>query len=330
MIVLSNEEVDALFPMEKAIDVVADAMIAVSAGVYNIPRRFIVDLGKPNNMGVMPGAMLTADAGKDRYFGTKLISLFPDNPNHGYSSHRGAVVLFEAEFGNPVAMMNADLLTARRTAAASAVATRALARDDTPVLAIVGTGEQAEYHIDAMVFARPIDRILVVGRTIEKARNLALHKSRIYPDVEFVPGTDIQAAVGEADIVCTVTASRDAIVETDWVRPGTHLNIVGSSIPGMREVHPSLIARSALFVDYRDSTLTAAGEVIEAIETGLIGADHIRSEIGEVLAGRERGRTNGEEITLYRSLGIVAQDIASAAYIYERAQEKGAGTTVSL
>ncbi|GKX34698.1 MAG: ornithine cyclodeaminase [Rhizobiaceae bacterium MnEN-MB40S] len=330
MIVLSNEDVDKLFSMKTAIDVVQKVMIDVSDGKVNIPRRFTIDVGAPNRMGVMPGAMLTESEGGKRYFGMKMLSLYPENPKYGYSSHQGAMVLFDSEYGGAVAMMNADLLTAVRTAAASAVATQALAREKVSVLAIIGTGEQADHHIDAMLAVREFDVVHIAGRDFGKAEALAHRASLRHANASFVPGSDFERAIGEADVVCTVTASAEPFIATDWVKTSTHLNIVGSSIPSMREIHPELVARSALFVDYRDSTLTAAGEVMEAIEKGLIGEDHIRGEIGEVLSGKVEGRRTESEITLYRSLGIVAQDLAAAAWIYEQALSDGIGSKVTL
>ncbi len=324
MIVLSEQDVAALLPMATAIEVVARAMIAVSAGKATLPLRSIMDVGGPNRMGIMPGAMLEPPC-----YGVKLVSLFPGNPQAGYSSHQGAIVLFEAEHGSAVTMMNAGLLTATRTAAASAVATRALAREDAKVLAIVGTGEQAEHHLDAMLAVRDIAEVRVAGRG-EKANAFIEHARRRFPALSLSAGTDVRSAVRGADIVCTVTSSAEPVLFGDWIAPGTHLNVVGASIPSAREIDAALVVKSALYVDYRPSTFAQAGEVIGAIAEGLIGRDHVRGEIGEVLAGSAVGRASRDEITLYRSLGIAAQDVACAHHCWVEARKGGLGTPAEL
>lgn len=325
MIVLSSADVVALLPIETAIEVVAGAMVAVSAGKANLPLRSLVDVGGANRLGIMPGALA-----EPACYGVKLLSLFPDNPADGYSSHEGAMVLFEARHGMVSAMVNAGPLTAIRTAAASAVATRTLARPDASVLAIVGTGEQADHHIDAMLAVRPVRELRIAGRTDAKADALARKAATRHPQVKISTGTDIRAAVEGADIVCTVTAADEPILSGEWIAAGTHLNVVGSSIPSKREIDEEMVARAAVFVDYRPSTFAQAGEVIRAIESGRIGREHVRAEIGEVLAGTAAGRAGPDEITLYRSLGIAAQDLACAVYCVEQAKARRLGVVAPL
>ncbi|MBN9076269.1 MAG: ornithine cyclodeaminase [Rhizobiales bacterium 65-79] len=325
MIVLSEKDIAALLPMETAIDVIERAMIAVSAGKATLPLRSTMEAGGSNRMGIMPGAMRDPVC-----HGVKLVSLFPDNPAAGYSSHQGAIVLFEPKHGSAVAMMNAGLLTAIRTAAASAVATRVLAREDSKVLAVIGTGEQAEHHLDAMMAVRAIAEIRIVGRHAEKAAAFVERARLRFPALSFGSGTDVRAAVGGADIVCTVTSAAEPILFGDWIAPGTHINVVGASIPSKREIDAALVAGSALYVDYRPSTFAQAGEVIEAMDKGLVTRDHVRAEIGEVLAGAAPGRGGRDEITLYRSLGIAAQDLACAHHCLLAARERGLGVDVEL
>lgn len=325
MIVLSEREVDALLPMKTAITVVEKAMIGVSEGKTNLPLRSIMNVGGPNAMGMMPGAI-----SEPSFYGIKLVSLFPDNAEAGYSSHQGAIILFEAKHGSPVAMMNAGLLTARRTAAASAVATRALARQDSAVLTIVGTGEQAEHHLDAMLAVRRLSEVRIAGRRAERAERFVQEARGRYPGISFSAETDIKVAVAGADIVCTVTSASDPILLGSWITPGTHLNIVGASIPSKREIDEDLVARSALFVDYRPSTFAQAGEVIGAIESGRITKEHVVAEIGEVLAAKHPGRSSQDEITLYRSLGVAAQDLACAARCLSAAKDDGLGIEADL
>jgi len=325
MRVLTEADVAALLPIPEAIVVVDRAMRTVSAGGAELPLRNVVPVGGGNFMGVMPGAL-----GDPPCYGVKLVSLFPGNPARGLSSHRGAVVLFEAETGGAVAMMDAGLLTAIRTAAASGVATRVLAREEASRLALIGYGEQAEHHLEAMLAVRPITHVHVAGRDAARARAFAGHAAAHHPGLAFEAGGDIRAAVEGADIVCTVTAAPRPVLDGAWLRPGQHLNVVGASIPSKREVDDAAVLRSRVFVDYRPSTFAQAGEIVDMIAAGTIDEAHVRAEIGEVLSGAAPGRGRDDEITLYRSLGIAAQDLAAAQHVLEAAQAQGIGTEVAL
>jgi alanine dehydrogenase len=325
MIVLTHDDVAALLPMEQAIEVVSEAMKGVSDRTAELPLRAVVPVGGGNRMGVMPGAIA-----QPACFGVKLVSLFPENPARGLSSHRGAIVLFEPETGGAVAMMDASLLTAIRTAAASAVATRALAREDVAQLALIGYGEQAEHHLEAMCAVRPVSHVTVAGRSAEKAAAFAERAAASFPGVDFSTTTDLRAAVEGADLVCTVTAAPSPIVSGDWVRPGAHVNVVGSSIPSMREVDDRMVERGAIWVDYLPATLAQAGEVVEMIAAGKVSEEDLMGEIGAVLQGRLAGRTDPEQITIYRSLGIAAQDLAAAWHVLTRARNEGRGQKVNF
>jgi alanine dehydrogenase len=325
MIILSTDDVAELLPMGEAIEIVSAAMVEVAEGKTTLPLRSIIPVGDGNFMGMMPGVMQDPAC-----YGIKLVSLFPNNPKFGFSSHQGAMVMFEAKYGAAIAMMNSDLLTAIRTSAASGVATRSLAREDSTKLAIIGTGEQAQHHIDAMVEVRPISDVVIAGRSLDAADKLAVKSRQKYGKINITTTTDIRQAVSDADIVCTVTAADEPLLFGNWIKPGTHLNIVGSSIPSKREIDTELVVRSKLFVDYRISTMAQAGEVILAIEENKITADHILAEIGEVIAGTSTGRQSDDEITLYRSLGVAAQDLAAAYYVVEQAKKRSMGTEVTL
>lgn len=325
MIVLTGKDVEALLPMTECIEVVERAMIGVSRGEAELPLRSVVPVGGPNRMGVMPGAL-----SEPACFGVKLISLFPGNPAQGLSSHRGAYVLFEAETGGAVAMMDSDLLTAVRTAAASAVATRALAREDATRLAIIGTGEQAWHHLDAICAVRPITHVQVAGRSDQKAADFVNRAQARHTALTFTPGTDVKAAVAEADIVCTVTASPTPILAHAWLPQGVHVNVVGSSIPTMREVDDDFVLKTSIWVDYLKSTVAQAGEIVDLIAASRFSEDRLRGEIGRVLAGDLPGREGPTQQTAYRSLGVAAQDLAAAHHVYVKAERERVGQTVSL
>lgn len=325
MIVLSHEDVAELLPMKEAIEVVDAVMRDVSRGGAALPLRSAVPVGGGNMMGVMPGAI-----GDPACFGVKMVSLFPSNPEKGLSSHRGAMVLFEADTGGAIAMMDASLLTAIRTAAASAVATRALARADAAHLAIIGYGEQAEHHLDAMLAVRPIKRLSVAGRSAGKAEAFAARAGALFPQLEISHGADVLQAVREADIVCTVTAAAEPILMGDWVRAGAHVNVVGASIPSKREVDDRMVERAAIWVDYLPSALAQAGEIVDMIGAGALREGDLRGEIGALLLGEIGGREAPEQITVYRSLGIAAQDLAAAHHVLGRARAEGRGQKVDF
>ncbi len=319
MIIISGDEIRGLLPMTEAIETVQIAMIAVSQGRANMPLRSIMEIDGTNRLGIMPGALRDPDV-----YGVKLISLFPGNPAKGLSSHIGQMMIFDNDTGAMAACLDADALTAIRTAAASAAATRVLARKEAQVLAVIGTGEQAESHIEAMICVRDISEVRVAGRTRDRAAEFVKRVAPKFPDLTFVVAQDAREAVQGADIVCTVTSSATPVLQGDWIAPGVHVNAVGASIPSMQEIDQGLLMKSALFVDYRASALAQAREIIDALASGDMDKAHIRGEIGQLYAGEITGRKSEDEVTLYRSLGVAAQDLACARRVLEiRQQNQG-------
>ena len=305
MMMIDRDEVRARLTYEVCIPIVREAMIAFSAGETRQLLRQIIPLADGRMFGVMPGAM-----GVRAAFGAKLISVFPDNFAKGVQSHQGIVLLFDPETGAPVCIAHAGEVTAIRTAAASAVATDALARPDAHRLAILGYGEQAETHLRALRHVRPISTVTVWGRSPERAQAFAAHMAA-ETGLPVVAAPDAQAAVAEADIVCTVSSSAEPILLGAWVRPGTHLNLVGSSRAGPVEVDNDLVVRSRFIADCREGVLAQGAEFLKAKAAGLVGDDHLVAEIGEVLAGKVQGRQSPDQVTAYKSLGHIVQDLAS-------------------
>ncbi len=310
MRVIEREEVRRRLTYEVCIPMVREAMVALSKGETLQLLRSILTLSEGRLLGVMTGAM-----GAQAAFGAKLISVFHGNFARGIQSHQGVVVLFDPETGAPVCVAHAGEITAIRTAAASAVATDALARRDARRLTLLGYGEQAETHARAIAKVREVASIVVWGRSLERARAFAerMQKELGIP-VRAV--AEVKDAVADADIVCTLTSAFDPILMGEWVRPGTHVNVVGSSYAGPAEVDNELVVRSRFVVDSRASVLAQGGEFLRAKEAGLVGEEHIVAEIGEVLAGDVEGRRSEEEITVYKSLGHVVQDLACAWALY--------------
>lgn len=313
--ILNGEAVRQCVPMAACIDLMASTMVAVSRGEATMPLRSSVGLGDGGNAFiVMPGA-----AGHPPAFGAKLLSIFPRNST--LPAIQGLIVVFDAADGRPVAVVEAGAVTALRTAAASGMATRALAREDATTLAILGTGVQAESHLEAMLVVRPIKRVLVWGRSKGTAQEFAeRHRARAGIEVAVAP--DARSAVDQADVVCTVTSSASPVLEGRWLRPGTHLNLVGAYSPTTREADTEAVRRARLFVEIREFALREAGEILIPIAEGELTAAHIVGEIADVLTGAVRGRAHADDITAYKSLGNVAQDLATAAYAQEQAAKR--------
>ena len=310
MRMIDRDEVRERLTYDRCIPIVREAMIAFSTGETRQLLCAIIPLGEGRLFGVMPGAMAAGGP-----FGAKLISVFADNFAKGRQSHQGVVVLFDPESGAPVCVAHAGEITAIRTAAASAVATDALARPDADRLAILGYGEQAATHIRAISKVRRLREVRVWGRSADRAAAFAA-RMRDELDIDIAASGDVPLAVTQADIVCTVSAAFDPILKGAWVRPGTHVNVVGSSHAGPAEIDNELVARARFVVDSREGVLAQGGEFRRAREAGLIGDDHIAAEIGEVLAGRVAGRQSAGQVTIYKSLGHVVQDLASSWALY--------------
>jgi ornithine cyclodeaminase len=301
------------------------AMIALSEGRAVVPLRSVMAMPAARGMlGSMPGYLADPEC-----FGIKLVSLMPRNEPPRYSSHLGLVLLFESEHGCPVAILDAAEITALRTAAASGLATRLLARPDAGDLAILGAGEQARSHLQAMLAVRPLHRIRVWARDRRKAEVFAATEGARHGVAIETTGS-VPEAVEGADIICTLTKAREPILFGDWISSGAHLNVVGSSIASAAEIDTAAVARSRFFVDCRNSTVNEGGEYLRAVRSGAVTAAHIAAEIGEVANGTKPGRTSRDEVTLYKSLGVAPQDLASAHYVLEKARAAGIGQLIEF
>lgn len=325
LMLLDRAAIDAILTIEASISVTETALRKTSDGTAIQDVRRTLPL--PGESGSCLSLMYAVVSDRP-LFGAKVLSVLPTNFEHGLPSHRGLVLLFEKEHGRPVALVNASVLTAWRTAAASAVATRILSRVDSKVLAILGYGEQARRHVLAISKVRSIEEVRVWGRDFAKAERFAEH-----PDLSDYKVTPVQRpseAVRGADIVCTTTSSVTPVFFGAWLEPGQHINCVGASVPSCREIDEETVVRSTIWGDYLPMTWTAAGELVDALARGVIDRTHVRGEIGSVISGAIPGRENAADITLYRSLGVPAQDIELANFVYSAAREGGLGTTIHL
>jgi ornithine cyclodeaminase len=310
--------------MEECIPLMHDALVSLAEGLVHQPLRTIVR--PPDAAGVM-GLMPSYSSGAHSAFGLKAICVFNGNAARGKDSHQGAVLLFSAESGELLAVINASAVTAVRTAAVSAVATHALACEEAGDLGVVGAGVQARSHIEAMSRVRRIRRCHVASRRVESARRLADELGGSYTFPIKAVGT-VEAALRGADLIVTATNSAEALVRREWVSAGAHVNAVGSSTPNTRELDAATVAASSLFVDSVESAVNEAGDYLRAMQDGAIGPGHIRAELGEVLKGTKPGRTSTDEITLFKSLGLAVEDLAAARYLYDKCKATGAGTWV--
>jgi len=308
----SREDVEARLTWDGCIGAVRDAMIALSDGRTRQLPRSMIGLGEGRTFALMPGALALGG-----YFGAKLISVFADPGRPGRTAHEGVVVVFDGASGRPLCMADAGAITQIRTAAASAVATDALARPDARTLTLLGHGHQAIAHIHAIARVRALNQVFVWGRSIERARAFADQAGALVGlPVEAI--ADARSAVAAADIICTLTPSREPILGGYWVAPGAHVNLVGSSSPASVEADQSLVVLSRYVVESRESAQAAYAEFRLAKAAGAVDDTHIAAEIGEILAGRAPGRTRKDEITVYKSIGHVVQDLAAAAWLYNQ------------
>jgi ornithine cyclodeaminase len=305
VLILSEHDVESLLTMSECIGVMEEALAALARGeVHNPLRQGIRAPGAPGLLGLMPAWR----GGERPFYGLKEVCVFPENPKRGLDTHLGVVILHSGETGEPLAIVNAAAVTAIRTAAVSAVATKLLAREDASVLAILGAGVQAKSHREAIPLVRPIREIRMCGR-----------------------GDSAEEAVRGADIIVTVTNSKEPVLRREWIAPGTHINAVGSSIAAARELDGATVAAASLFVDRRESTVNESGDYLFARVEGAIGGpEHIKGELGELLTGAVEGRQSADELTLFKSLGLAIEDLAAAAFLYDKAQRAGAGTWVDF
>lgn len=301
----TGEQVFELLSMQDCIDAMDIAMRASSRGDVVTPQRTHIPLIDAT------GVLLAMPGSANRYYGAKIVGIKDDNAAKGLPVVQGVVILFDHDTGTPVALVDGAAVTALRTAAASGLATRELARSDARTHGIIGTGVQAASHIDAIGCVREIKEVRVWGRDFAKAQAFASSTAG-----NVVAVIDIADAAG-CDVVSTVTASPDPVLKAQDVAAGAHVNLVGAHTPATREADSELMARSRIYVDAMASALNEAGDILIPIGEGVISTDAVVGEIGHVLNGDVPARVSAEEITVYKSLGVVAQDLFAAARVFE-------------
>lgn len=325
MLVLSEKQVQSLIDVDELIPVLEQAHVQYSTGKAVMPVRLVVPLPQiGGRITSMPGFL-----SDDKALAMKIITYFQENPKQNLPAILGTILLFSAETGRLIAIMDGSYITAIRTACASAMATKALANPQTPVLGMLGAGVQARPHIEALTRVRRLQRIKIYSPTGASA---AAIKKDMEPTVKIAIdiARNAEEALRDADLVVTATTAKEPIVKPEWLKPGAHINAVGSHRPDMREIDGATLARSKIVVDSREAIMAECGDILLALKEKSIGENAIHAEIGEVLAGRKPGRSSAAEITLYKSVGIAIQDVATANLVYRKALEKGIGTTVDI
>jgi ornithine cyclodeaminase/alanine dehydrogenase-like protein (mu-crystallin family) len=326
LLVITHDEVERLLPMADCIDLMEKTLVSLERGDLHQPLRMIVP--PPDSAGLM--ALMPAYRSKETpAFGLKAICVFPGNAARGLDAHQGGVLLFSGETGELLSLINASAITAIRTAAVSAVATRALARRDAARLAIIGAGVQARSHLSAMACICKLESVKVVSRTPEHAESLVKTASHKF-SFPIKAVTTAQEALDGSDLIVTVTNAREPVIKADWISPGAHINAVGTYSPAGREIDSATMAAASLFVDRKESAVNEAGDYLLALAEGAIEPNHIKADLGEVLTGKKVGRQSRDEITLFKSLGLAIEDLAAAEYIYDQALRNQLGTHVDL
>lgn len=325
ILILNKLEVESILSMQDCIRIMSDAFKALDSGKSRQPLRSLMRLPTQKGLlGMMPGY-----TGENNIFGIKSISVFPENFRKCISSHQGVILLYEGDNGRLIAVLDAEVITAVRTAAVSALATDILARKDAGILAILGAGVQGRQHLKSISLVRNISKVFVWD-IVEESTKAYVESESKNTDTEVIGVNSAEDAAAAADIICTVTPSKNPILMLDWVKPGTHINAVGACTPNAQELESILVARSRLYTDCRESLFNEPGDFLNPKSEGLITEGHVLAELGELLAGKAKGREADEDITLFKSLGLAIEDLAAGYFVYEKAKEKNIGTSVDL
>jgi alanine dehydrogenase len=313
LLYLSREDVERLLDIDAMLDALGKALVAFSAGITIVPPRVAIRVPERGMMGSMPGYVPGVA------LEVKLVSVFPGNHHHDLPSHQGLIALFDESTGTPLAVMDGTYITAIRTGGAAAVATRALARDNAKVLAILGAGVQGASHLETFPRVRDFEEIRIASRDGAKAATLASRHPRARVSTSF------EEAVRGADVVACCTDSREPVIRLDWLKPGAHVSSVGGTFGP--EIDPQSMAAAHVFVEWRGAASNpppAGAHELQGLDAGRL------TEVGEVLAGTRPGRTSDEEITVYKSTGHAVEDAATARLVYDRARAEGAGISLPL
>lgn len=326
-LVLSRSEIEGLVTMAEVIEAVEAAHVDMSGGTAAQPAA--VAMALPSGSGTFLAMPALAD--RQGLAAVKLLADIPDNTARGLPMQRSVALLVSQETGAPVAIFHGQIPTRIRTAAASAVATRHLSRADSRVLGLIGAGDLAVEHVRAIREVRPIERVVVWSRSQATVDRFIERVGRDFPDLVLEGAASPEEVFRQADIVCTLTPSREPHVKGVWFRPGQHINAVGAPPrPDHREIDSAGMARARVFLDSVPMSMHDSGDLLLAIAEGAITAEQASTEIGDVIAGTASGRTSADDITLFNSVGLAIQDLAIGNLIVTKARERGVGLEIDL
>jgi alanine dehydrogenase len=332
-VLLTERDVRAVLSMPDLIDAMARAVAAYSSGGAVQPVRTTIEVNAdPSFFAVMPASIVAPAA-----VGAKLVTVFPGNHARHLPSHLASIVLLDPATGGLVALIDGRFITEARTAAVSAVSVKHLARPEATVLAIIGSGVQARSHLDAIRCVRAISEVRVWSPTpahadafVQEARATSSKDARDGAPLSIRATTDAATAVRGADLVVLATSSRVPVIRDGDVAAGAHICAVGACRPDQREMPTALVARARVFVDARVGALAEAGDLLLPIREGAFGENHVAGELGEVVLGRVAGRASASDVTIFKSLGMAAEDVVAAALVAERAKAAGLGRSFDL
>ncbi|MBR5617929.1 MAG: ornithine cyclodeaminase family protein [Oscillospiraceae bacterium] len=308
MVIIEKEQVRSLLTPEKCITAMEQALTDLENGVCDMPQRLICKMPNGAAFGFMPAYV-------GDYFGAKVLTAYAPNMGTKYPSHIGYVMLFESEHCTVSALVDASTVTEIRTGCVSAVATRLLARSDAHKLAMIGAGAQARSHLAAIRLVRDITEVTVYDLFPAAAERYAAEMSEKY-GIPVKVAANVAEAVADADIICTLCPAKEPYLTRDMVKPGVHINAVGTFSPVTREVASDLVAAARLYSDHTPATRAESGEYLIPLQEGLITEDHILGSVGQLLLGRAQGRTGDDDITVFDALGLAVEDVASAKLVY--------------
>lgn len=320
--VLSRADVIRALPMPAAIEAVKSAYAIVSAGQADMPIRAPLRAAQDGLVFTMSAYLAPQKA-----LAIKVVSIFPHNSERGLPLIHALVMVLDAETGQPVAVLDGGALTAIRTGAASGAATDVLARPDARTLAVIGCGVQARKQLEAVCAVRPIESVLAYDINRAAAEQFAAEMAQT-TSARITVSDSADAAVSAADVVCAATTSQQPVFSGAALKPGTHINGVGSFTPDMREVDTLTLQRALIVVDSHEAALSEAGELIHALKSGILPPEAVQTEMGEIINGDKPGRTRADQITFFKSVGLAAQDAAAAALVLRSAEQHGLGTQV--
>ena len=313
--------------MSQAIEAVKEAYAQLSAGGADLPLRSRIDV--PEHQGTT--FFMPAYLGSTADLAVKIVSVFPRNVAQGIPTIAAVVIVLDASTGRPTAILEGASLTAIRTGAASGAATDVLARPEAKRVAIFGSGAQARTQLEAVCTVRRIEGVRVFSLDPKGARSMAEELAGRGPvPSDVVVASTPDEAIADADIICTATTSETPVFRGADLKPGTHINAIGSYTPQMQEVDPTTILRSLVVVDSKEAVLAEAGDLLIPIEQGKMTPDVIHAELGEILNGDRHGRTSPEQITLFKSVGVAVQDAITAGRALARAKQLGLGQMIEL